>query len=51
MINVESILDLLSSQAFANWYEKKFIDYIEGAENAPSKEDILKFLEYKLERK
>lgn len=51
MINVKDVLDLLSSQAFATWYEREFMDYIEGEENAPSKEDILKFLEYKLERK
>ena len=35
------VLSGLERQAFADWYETDFIDYVEGAEDARSKEEIL----------
>jgi hypothetical protein len=39
---VDTILKTLAKQHFANWYEQRFIPYLEGGENAPTKEDIRK---------
>lgn len=38
----QTILEGLEGQRFTDWYETDFFDYIEGCENAPSKEEILK---------
>ena len=43
-IIAEKILRALESQYFADWYERKFLDYIEGADNAPSKEEVLEWI-------
>lgn len=40
----EQIYHLLSTQSFADWYEEKFIPHIENGDDAPTKEDILKWL-------
>ena len=41
----EKILHTLESQYFADWYEGKFLDYIEGGELAPTREEVLKWIE------
>lgn len=40
----EQIYQLLFSQDFADWYEEKFIPHIENGEDAPSKEEIIKWI-------
>ena len=40
-VKVSAVLNMLNRQKFADWYEKDFADYIEGAEGAKSKADIL----------
>lgn len=40
-INAEKILDTLTMEVFHRWYESKFVDFIEGCDDAPSKETIL----------
>lgn len=37
----EKILTALEKQRFRNFYEGKFVDYIENAENPVEKEEIL----------
>ena len=41
----QKILHALESQYFANWYEGKFMDYIEGAQDAPSREEVFEWIE------
>lgn len=36
------ILEVLSSHKFESWYEKDFLDYVQGEVDAKSKEEILK---------
>jgi hypothetical protein len=44
----ETILNILEQQSFKNWLENDFEDYITGEENAPTKEQILKDLQWYL---
>lgn len=44
-------LDILEQQSFKNWLEKDFEDYITGEEGAPTKEQILKDLQWYLPSK
>lgn len=41
----EQIYNALSTQSFYEWYDIEFADHIEGAEEAPSKEEILEAIE------
>ena len=44
------ILDILMKQSFEHWYSNQLQDYITGEENAPSKAEILKELEWQVAR-
>lgn len=44
LIIAEKILRALESQYFVDWYEGKFVDYIEGADDAPSREEVLDWI-------
>jgi hypothetical protein len=46
----ELILDILMKQSFERWHSTQFQDYITGEENAPSKAEILKELEWQVGR-
>jgi hypothetical protein len=46
----EMILNILQKQSFENWYNTKLQDYITGEEGAPSKEEILKELQWQITR-
>jgi hypothetical protein len=46
----EIILNILQKQSFEHWHDNHFQDYITGEENAPTKEDILKELEWQVAR-
>ena len=46
----ELILDILMKQSFERWHSTQFQDYITGEENAPSKAEILKELEWQVAR-
>lgn len=50
-MDAEKILDTLTMEYFHRWYESTFVDFIEGTEDAQSKEVILKqiTLMFKLE--
>ena len=37
----EKVFEMLMSAKFAYWYENEFLDFVEGEENALSKEQIL----------
>jgi hypothetical protein len=45
---LKKVLAMLESRAFEQWYTLEFRDYIEGVDDAPSKEQILKWLAEKL---
>ena len=40
----EKILDMLMSARFDRWYNGDFADFVEGEENAKSREEILEFI-------
>ena len=40
------ILNIIEKQSFEHWYDNHFQDYITGEENAPTKAEILKELEW-----
>jgi hypothetical protein len=42
------LLNILQQQSFKNWLDKDFEDYITGEEDAPTKEQILKDLQWYL---
>jgi len=42
-IIARAVLELISSRSFEEWYEKEFLEYIEGEEDM-TKEDMIKFL-------
>ena len=42
------LLDILQQQSFKNWLDNDFEDYITGEEDAPTKEAILKDLQWYL---
>jgi hypothetical protein len=44
------ILNILEKQSFEHWHNSHFQDYITGEENAPTKADILKELEWHVAR-
>lgn len=44
------ILNILTKQSFKDWYDNEFEDYITGEENAPTKADILKELQWQVSR-
>jgi len=44
------LFNILQKQSFENWYSNEFQDYITGEENAPSKTDVLKELEWQVSR-
>ena len=44
------ILNILEKQSFERWYNNDFLDYITGEENAPTKAEILKELEWHVAR-
>jgi hypothetical protein len=44
------ILNILEKQSFEHWHDNPFQDYINGEENAPTKEDVLKELEWQVGR-
>jgi hypothetical protein len=46
----ELILDILMKQSFEHWHSNHFQDYITGEENAPTKAEILKELEWQVAR-
>jgi hypothetical protein len=46
----EIILNILEKQSFEHWYSNEFQDYITGEENAPTKAEILKELEWQAAR-
>ena len=46
----ELILDILMKQSFVRWHSTQLQDYITGEENAPSKAEILKELEWQVAR-
>ena len=37
----EQVLEMLSGSKFERWYETTYTDFIEGADNAKSKEEII----------
>lgn len=43
-LSANRIFNVLSGASFEKWYEKDFIDFIEGVENAKDKATILKDL-------
>ena len=40
----EKILDMLMGARFDRWYNSDFMDFVEGEENAKSREEILEFI-------
>ena len=44
------ILNILTKQSFEHWHSNHFQDYITGEENAPTKAEILKELEWQVAR-
>jgi hypothetical protein len=42
------LLNILEQQSFKDWYDNDFEDYITGEENAPTKEALLKDLQWYL---
>ena len=40
-VTPQEIFDVLSSSSFERWWDKHFMDFISGEENAKSKEQIL----------
>ena len=44
------ILNILEKQSFEHWHSNDFQDYITGEENAPTKAEILKELEWQVGR-
>ena len=48
MTKAEQVLALIETHAFEKWYEGDFLSYIEARNDAPSKEEILSFLERKM---
>lgn len=44
MINPESLLNLLGTRKFEYWYINSYLPFIQHDEDAPTKEEILKFL-------
>lgn len=45
---VESAFNMLMSQNFADWYTEQFIPFVEGDEAAPTKTEIMQYLEKRL---
>lgn len=41
---VEKVFKMLMSAKFVYWYENEFLEFVEGQENAKTKEEILKDL-------
>jgi hypothetical protein len=46
----EIFFNILEKQSFDHWHSNHFQDYITGEENAPSKAEILKELEWQVGR-
>ena len=46
----EIFFNILEKQSFEHWHSNHFQDYITGEENAPSKAEILKELEWQVGR-
>ena len=46
----EIFFNILEKQSFEHWHSNDFQDYITGEENAPSKAEILKELEWQVGR-
>lgn len=46
----EIILNILQKQSFENWYNNELQDYITGEEDAPTKAEILKELQWHISR-
>ena len=46
----EIILNILEKQSFEHWHNNDFQDYITGEENAPTKAEILKELQWHVSR-
>ena len=44
----ELLLNILQQQSFKNWLDNDFEDYVTGEEDAPTKEAILKDLQWYL---
>jgi len=42
------VFNLLMSRQFERWYEKEFMDFVEGAEGAPTMQEILQWLKQRL---
>ena len=42
------LLNILQQQSFKNWLDNDFEDYVTGEEDAPTKEQILKDLQWYL---
>ena len=40
----KAVFNLLMSRPFERWYENEFMDFVEGAEGAPSMQEILQWL-------
>lgn len=39
-----AIMNLLATQAFDEWYKGRFNDWIEGTDNAPGEDEILRWI-------
>ncbi len=39
------LLNILMTQSFADWYDKEFIDFVTGEEDAPSGVEVLNTLQ------
>ena len=48
--NAQVVYNLLTTQRFVNWYENKFVPHIEGDEDAPSREEIVEWIEDEFRR-
>jgi hypothetical protein len=44
----QHILDILQQQSFKRWLDNDFEDYINGEEDAPTKEQLLKDIQWYL---
>lgn len=44
------LLNILEKQTFKDWYEDEFEDYIQGSEEALTKQQILNDLEWMISR-
>ena len=43
-----AVFEMLMSASFEDWYENEFRDFVEGADNAVTKVEIINFLKKRL---